>query len=276
MRQVIDYKLFDRDEYFFTPNFCENSFLKDLLIKKYSTGIDVWKKKHNSGNIKNDSEIKKKYSEIYNISEDAILAVYIEKKRKRYIVVLYNNMIIIEQKAYKLEQESIQSSYITSICEDKYILTDEFIDLIADLKNIIWDDNTEIDFHPCSKADYYQREIYIKMLISFCALNIGVSAKQLIFLKGIAEKFEIASKKLLKVFKLIYSCQKNELVDLQKNIYTDIDDKEDLLLDLMVLSCIGNYSYSKKNDIKKYLTHLFEVTDTDYDKCLYYMEEQGR
>lgn len=44
----------------------------------------------------------------------------------------------------------------------------------------------------------------------------------------------------------------------------------------MVLSCIGNYSYSKKNDIKKYLTHLFEVTDTDYDKCLYYMEEQGR
>ena len=185
-------------------------------------------------------------------------------------------MIIIEQKAYKLEQESIQSSYITSICEDKYILTDEFIDLIADLKNIIWDDNTEIDFHPCSKADYYQREIYIKMLISFCALNIGVSAKQLIFLKGIAEKFEIASKKLLKVFKLIYSCQKNELVDLQKNIYTDIDDKEDLLLDLMVLSCIGNYSYSKKNDIKMYLTHLFEVTDTDYDKCLYYMEEQGR
>ena len=84
MRQVIDYKLFDRDEYFFTPNFCENSFLKDLLIKKYSTGIDVWKKKHNSGNIKNDSEIKKKYSEIYNISEDAILAVYIEKKRKIY------------------------------------------------------------------------------------------------------------------------------------------------------------------------------------------------
>ena len=79
MRQVIDYKLFDRDEYFFTPNFCENSFLKDLLIKKYSTGIDVWKKKHNSGNIKNDSEIKKKYSEIYNISEDAILAVYIQK-----------------------------------------------------------------------------------------------------------------------------------------------------------------------------------------------------
>ena len=66
------------------------------------------------------------------------------------------------------------------------------------------------------------------------------------------------------------------MVDLQKNIYTDIDDKEDLLLDLMVLSCIGNYSYSKKNDIKKYLTHLFEVTDTDYDKCLYYMEEQGR
>ena len=103
MRQVIDYKLFDRDEYFFAPNFCENSFFKDLLIKKYSTGIDVWKKKHNSGNIKNDSETKKKYSEIYNISEDAILAVYIEKKRKRYIVVLYNNMIIIEQKAYKLE-----------------------------------------------------------------------------------------------------------------------------------------------------------------------------
>ena len=81
MRQVIDYKLFDRDEYFFAPNFCENSFLKDLLIKKYSTGIDMWKKKHNSGNIKNDSETKKKYPHLceypLNIASAYLLCVLI-------------------------------------------------------------------------------------------------------------------------------------------------------------------------------------------------------
>lgn len=51
VERILDYRLFSDNAYFFAPHFTDNSYLKELIVKRYSDGIVNWKLLINSGRI---------------------------------------------------------------------------------------------------------------------------------------------------------------------------------------------------------------------------------
>lgn len=273
--KIINYNLFSENNDLFISSFCENFFLKKQIVIRYSDGVSKWKKRMNSGSVRYDDKVKKHYSGIYNLNFNDIMAVYIEKKRKKHAVFLYEGKVIISGMHCNVEGFQFEANTLKwEGKEINLITTEELKNLIVDLQKIVELENVEKDVHLVRNAEYSQREKYIKLLLIFCAIHKGISAKQLLHLVSIAKQFEISSKALLGLFKVIFEARISDLYLALEQLKESIVSKDELLIDMMVLCEIGSYEEIEKQKIRRNLSAIMNVEQTVCYKYSYYLEKE--
>ena len=169
-----------------------------------------------------------------------------------------------------VNEDMVVSGRTVNVC-----LSESVLQFIKDYQMLEQYEKQEECFHPVRNSSFEQRGLYIKLLILFCMMNNGMSARQIFHIADIAQQFEIKSSELLNVYKLMEELPIKQMEQIIKELVTRIETEERnmLIIDLLYLVCVGEYNENQKYDISVKLSNLL-IDAKDYNILMYHIEKE--
>lgn len=262
---------------FFSTSFIESNEIKSFVFERYEKGILYWMKKADVGLLKSKRTIKEKYAKELSVLPDEILGVYEEKFRKKQIVFLYSDQLIVNgSEPVDMDEISIQDDSIFYQGEGADIhLSETAIQFIRDLKRLEtyeWEGNYQ---HPIANLAYESRNRYMKLLLSICVCDQGISIDQIMFLAELAQQFGMNASRLLDFIRKIRRISQRQIAGYihQEAVGLSDVERKALYVDAAYLIQKGQYNEIQKIMFVATISKIISCPIVEMKKIIYYMEE---
>lgn len=259
MNEFIELPLCDVDNNFFSYTIFKKKAILDLVTEHY-LHIPLWKKICNNGLI---------YSDKYTVWFE-----YKEKFSSRIMSVTYEGVVEINQRGKTIfSEEGIHRGTIYRI-KEIMSLSEEVERIVNDYIIISEYEGFERIYHPVRRESFDQRDNVVKIIILFCLICGGLSAKQLIHIFNIIQEFEMSSELSYVAFqKADLLKEKEKCLSIMVNNLRD-NVKGYTLKDIIYLFELGEFPLEYEKNIYRVIQNCFQVNIRELEKYRYIIKKE--
>lgn len=275
----VELNLFAAEEDFFSATFTECAEFKRQLVIRYSHGIQPWMKRADPGRIVTEQSKLEKLWKNHGVEACEVLLLYMEKVRKRRLLVLYNGSVMVNKNGWvaieNLELDG-QELYLNGSEEAEDIcLSETIVSFLEDYKMLYEYENSGHYFHPEKNMTYEERSNYFKVLLLGCTKNTGMTASQIYHLADVAKNFGLSSNAAENAVKEAVGLTLKEQEEAWDEMLQRFagDNKENLLRDVLYLIYCGGYDCKAERIAREKIGRAFSVGSDKIDALIYKMEE---